>query len=243
MVAAAAETCPFPRSLLRFPSRLAFDGAPLLDNVDRENPLPAVSYPGLVGGLSGTALSYGFVSFPVHHSPSGSSSEKSSSSTFGVADAGSGRPFGYVWKRSGPFASRIKLCNGRTKDVEVGETGRRLLFSATSWKTLFRCVSSQRPLEYAEQRCWTGLPWKVRYSTEIRSNTSEKAAGPKMRQRLSVVVFGGGGAGGSISGSAAVELRLVDCFSIEVIESERGIRLEFFRSTLLGVSPKDVELL
>merc|ERR1719161_392174 len=53
MVAAAAETCPFPRSLLRFPSRLAFDGAPLLDNVDRENPLPAVSYPGLVGGLSG----------------------------------------------------------------------------------------------------------------------------------------------------------------------------------------------
>merc|ERR1719409_2022285 len=143
MVAAAAETCPFPRSLLRFPSRLAFDGAPLLDNVDRENPLPAVSY-------------------PVHHSPSGSSSEKSSSSTFGVADAGSGRPFGYVWKRSGPFASRIKLCNGRTKDVEVGETGRRLLFSATSWKTLFRCVSSQRPLEYAEQRCWIGLPWNVR---------------------------------------------------------------------------------
>merc|ERR1719271_316915 len=117
MVAAAAETCPFPRSLLRFPSRLAFDG---------------------------------------------SSSEKSSSSTFGVADAGSGRPFGYVWKRSGPFASRIKLCNGRTKDVEVGETGRRLLFSATSWKTLFRCVSSQRPLEYAEQRCWIGLPWNVR---------------------------------------------------------------------------------
>merc|ERR1719399_1960472 len=152
MVAAAAETCPFPRSLLRFPSRLAFDGAPLLDNVDRENPLPAVSYPGLVGGLSGTALSYGFVSFPDHHSPSGSSSEKSSSSTFGVADAGSGRPFG----------SRIKLCNGRTKDVEVGETGRRLLFSATSWKTLFRCVSSQRPLEYAEQRCWIGLPWNVR---------------------------------------------------------------------------------